>query len=309
MLKLAVQRLESEVNQGLASRSQQSERRRVSNEVPFPISLEAKPGFRQVEINIGPAPGLGGHPRRQLLFYELQHDTDPAFSAPTTLETPQQHVVVGGLGLGESRSFRARVINTFNEASPWSTTRTVTVAQSQIQQTYLPEASVRLEHPIGSFQPILEATFQPVEANACINAHIAVLGPHFDIQQRRLGQLRKTFFGGPAHVQIRWKVGVFNEATGFFETQEIGQRAMLSVRPGYSAATDDFHAVRSPLSFGTIVTPWFKLPAGSTVAVRLEAAKCPGSEWLGPTRARASQTTEPVVFVRNGQIIEVLQDL
>src|SRR5262245_3121265 len=183
-LRLAVQRLEQEVNKGLANRVQQSARRVISDQVPFPLSLEAKPGFRQVEVNIGATPGLGGHPRRQLLFYELQHDASPTFPNPTVLETPQKHLVFGGLELGEVRSFRARVINTFNEASVWSETRTVQVAQSQIQQTGLPEATVRLETPVGEFQKIIEAAYQPVDARACINIHLACLGPHFDIQRR-----------------------------------------------------------------------------------------------------------------------------
>lgn len=310
LLRLVVQNLERQVNSSLANRVQQSLRRKFSNQVPFPLNLEAKPGFRQVEVNIGATPGLGGHPRRQLLFYELQHDRSPAFPDPTIIETPQKHVIIGGLALGETRSFRARVVNTFNEVSEWTETRTVTVAQSQIQQTALTDVSIRLEHPVGSFQTIAEDTYQPVEAMACINAHIACLGPHFDVDRRRGAVTRKTLYGGPATVQLRWRVGVFNESSGFFDLAETGQRALLAVRPGYSdLAAASFSNEFSPLAFGTIITPWYKVPAGSLVKVQLQAAKCPGAHWLGPTRGRAIQTTDPVIFLRNGQIIEVLQDI
>lgn len=311
VLRLAVQRLEQEVNRGLGNRAQQSLRRKISDQVPFPLNLEVKPGFRQAEINIGAAPGLGGHPRRQLLFYELQHDASPAFPNPTIIETAQKHLVLGGLGLGEVRSFRARVINTFNEASVWTETRTVQVAQSQIQQTGLPDVEIRLHHPVGSFQTIMEATYQPVEAMASINAHIAVLGPHFDINQIRGAVTRRTFWGGPATVQFRWQIGLFNEETQTFQVGEVGQRTLLSVRPGYSgASTNTARALtRSPLAFGTIMVPWYKLTAGSLAMVQLQAAKCPGSEWLGPQRERTTRVTDPVVFLRGGQIVEVLEDV
>lgn len=310
VLRLAVQRLETEVNRGLGNRVQQSARRRISDQVPFPLFLEAKPGFRQVEVNIGPAPGLGGHPRRQLLFYEIQHDASPAFPDPTIIQTAQTHLVLGGLALGEVRSFRARVVNTFNEASVWTETRTVQVAQSQIQQTFLPDATVRLENPVGAFQTIMQTSYQPVEAMASINAQIAILGPHFDIDRVKGAVTRKTLRGGPATVQFRWRVGIFNEANQTFQIAEVGQRTLLSVRPGYStASTNTAKAlVRNPLAFGTMMVPWYKLPAGSLAQVQLQAAKCPGSEWLGAQRERTIRTTDPVVFLRQGQIIEVLQD-
>lgn len=312
VLRLAVQRLEQEVNRGLGNRSAQSLRRKISDQVPFPLFIEAKPGFRQVEVNIGPAPGLGGHPRRQLLFYEIQHDSSPAFPDPTIIETAQTHIVLGGLGLGEIRSFRARVVNTFNEASVWSETRTVQVAQSQIQQTGLPDVDgFRLLHPVGSFQTVMEATYQPVEAMASINAHIAVLGPHFDITQTRNAVTRDVFRGGAATVQFRWRIGLFNEDTQTFQVNEIGQRTLLSVRPGYSPADTNAKRtrVRNPLAFGAMQVPWYKLPAGALAKVELQAAKCPGSEWLGAQRERTLIQTDPVIFVRNGQVIEVLEDV
>lgn len=311
VLRLAVQRLEGEVNRSLGNRVEQSRKRLISEQVPFPLSLEVKPGFRQAEVNIGAAPGLGGHPRRQLLFYELQHDSSPAFPDPTILETPNPHIMIAGLGLGETRSFRARCISTLNEASVWTDTVTVTVAQSQIQQSFFTDVDVRLETPIGAWQTILDDTYTPLEAMACLNFHIAVAGPTFDVDRIKNGVTRKSLFGGPAHVQFRYRIGPFNAATGTFQLAEHGQRTMLSVRPGFSsAATNGARSTtRNPLAFGAFICPWYKRTAGTPVRILLEAAKCPGSEWLGPTRNRAIRTTDPVIFVRNAQLIEVLEDL
>lgn len=311
VLRLAVQRLEQEVNRSLGNRVVQSRKRLISDQVPFPLTLEVKPGFRQAEVNIGPAPGLGGHPRRQLLFYELQHDSSPAFPDPTILETPNPHIMIAGLGLGETRSFRARVVSTLNEASRWTDAVTVTVAQSQIQQSFFTDVTVRLETPIGAWQTILDDTYTPLEAMACLNFHIAVAGPTFDVDRLKNGVTRKTLFGGPGHVQFRYRLGQFNATTGTFNMEEHGQRTMLSVRPGFNSASTNAarSAARNPLAFGAFVCPWYKRTAGTPVRVVLEASKCPGTEWLGPTRNRAIRTSDPIIAVRNAQLIEVLEDL
>lgn len=308
VLSLAVQQLEQQLNQALASGAQQTKRRKISSQVPQILDLAVAPGFRQAQVTFSVPPGLNGHPRRQLLFYEIQHAADAGFANATTINTPQRHVAIAGLGLGTSRAFRARVVNTFGEAGLWSSTVTVTVAQSKIQQTTISDISVRLEKPIGQWQIISETIYQPVEAKACINAQIAAVGPHFDTTKKFSGSTSKILYGGPAHVQFRWRIGSFNDFTNEFELKETGQRAMLSTRPGFSDAADK-SSVRNPLAIGTIITDFFKLTAGVNAKVQLQASLVPGSEWLGPERERAFQKTDPVVFLRNGQVIEVLEDL
>ena len=54
---------------------------------------------------------------------------------------------------------------------------------------------------------------------------------------------------------------------------------------------------------------FFKLTSGISARVILEASLMPGSEWLGSEKERSSVKTDPVVFSRNGQIIEVLEDI
>ncbi len=306
-LKLAVQRLESEVNKTLSSSSLQSQKRLTSDQVPFILDLSVSPGFKQVVINFTPPPGLGGHPRRQLLFYEIQHAADESFAGATTLRTPNNQVAIAGFALGETRSFRARVINTINEAGQYSSTRTVTLASAKIQQTFIDNVDVRLDRDIGDFQPIFVRQFQPVEARFCTNIQLGLACPHFDVELKDGGVTRQTFRGGPATVQLRWRIGTFNEFTQDFEFREEGPRTLLSARPGVETEAVDFNSVRTPMAFGTYMLPFFKPQAGVQTQVVLEAAKMPSSEWFGPTRARSLEISDPLLYTRGGQIIEVVE--
>ena len=307
-LKLAVQRLESEVNKTLTASTKQSAKRQVTDQVPFILNLSIQPGFRQATVQFTAPPGLGGHPRRQLLFYEIQHDTSAAFANPTIIQTPNTNVNIAGLGLGETRSFRARVVNTINEASVWSSTVTVDLARSKIQQTAIDDVSKRLTLGVGEWQTVLDKTYTPVEAQSCVNLHVAIACPHFDVDRVDDNSVvRATFHGGPASVQLRWRVGSFNSFTSDFDFREKGVRTLLAARPGFNEEASDFNSVRTPTAFGSFMMPFFKPTAGISHRIILEAAKTPGSEWLGPTRARAFQISDPMIFVRNAQIIEVLE--
>lgn len=310
LLKLAVQNLESSLNTSLNSPVVQTERRKVSDQIPFILDFAVRPGFRQVQCLWSAPPGLGGHPFRQLLFYELQHDSTPSFASPTTLQTANPGVTIAGLASGEEISFRIRVVNTFGDASTWSDTITVTVAQSKINQTSLAEVSMRLEGPVGYWRSVSENIFTPLAANAVVNAHIALAGVHFDTDRKRGAVTRKTLRSGPAHVQFRWRVGSLSNITGDFEMRELGQRTLLAVRPGFANDGGDLSATRNPLAFGTFVTPFFKLQPGIQGKVQLQAAKMPGTEWRGSEREESiSRTSDPVFFFRGGKILEVLEDL
>lgn len=306
-LKLAVQRLESEVNKTLTASSKQSARRFVSDQVPFILDLTVAPGFKQAVVDFSAPPGLGGHPRRQLLFYELQHSATTGFTDSTTIKTPNHNISIAGFSLGEVRSFRVRTINTLNEASVWSETKTVTMAEGKIQQTFIDNVTVRLTREIGDFQQIFAKTFQPVESKACVNIHVALACPHFDVDESDAGGVRRTFHGGPAMVQLRWKVGRFNDSTLAFDIRENGVRTLLAARPGEEAEATDFNSVRTPTAFGTFMLPFFKPEAGTDTQIILEVAKLPGSSWLGPQRERGLLLSDPMFFTRGGQIIEVIE--
>jgi hypothetical protein len=55
------------------------------------------------------------------------------------------------------------------------------------------------------------------------------------------------------------------------------------------------------------MTPFFKPTSGVSMRIILEASKMPGSEWMGPTKARGLETSDPIIITRRGQIIEVLE--
>ena len=306
-LKLAVQRLESEVNKSLATSVAQSAKRFITDQVPFILDLSVSPGFRQASVHFSAPPGLGGHPRRQLLFYEIQHDTSEAFADPEIIQTPNTDISIAGLGLGETRSFRVRVVNTLNEASWWCTPVTVTLARNLIQQTYLTDVSKRLTKNLGEWETVFEETWQPVESKACVNVHVALACPHFDVDQKVGGTTVKTFYGGPATVQFRWRIGTYNRFTLVYDFREKGVRSILSARPGYTAEASDYNSIRTPTAFGTMMLPFFTPTAGVNMKIRLEAAKLPGSEWQGPTIGRTMEVSDPLVFTRRGQVVEVLE--
>ena len=308
LLKLAVQNLENSLNTSLNSPIVQTERRKISDQIPFVLDFAVRPGFRQVQCVWTAPPGLGGHPFRQLLFYEIQHDSTPSFASPTTIKTANPGITIAGLALGEEISLRIRVVNTLGDASIWSDAVTVTVAQSQIQQTALSDVSIRLEGPIGYWRTVFEGMFTPLDANAVINSNIALAALHFDTTQRRGAVNRKVLRSGPAYVQFRWRVGSLSNITGNFNLREVGQRTILSARPGLSTATNK-SSVRNPLAFGSFITPFFELTPGTQAKIQLQAAKMPGSEWRGSTREGSIRISDPVFFMRSSKILEVLKDV
>ena len=307
-LKLAVQRLETEVNKTLAASTRQSAKRQTSDQVPFILDLEVLPGFRQATVQFSAPPGLGGAPQRQLLFYELQHDISPAFPLPTIVQTPNTNINLAGLGLGETRSFRVRTVSTLNQVSQWSDTVTVTLAQSKIQSTALTDESIRLTKEIGEWQTVIDNVFQPVDARACANVHLAVACPHFDVDEEDPNAvIRRTFHGGPAMVQFRWLVGPFDDFTQEFKEKEKGVRCIMSARPGYTEETVDLNSIKTPTGYGTFMLPFYKPELGTLQRVVLQAAKMPGTSWKGPIATGSEEISDPIVFARRGQVIEVLE--
>jgi hypothetical protein len=306
-LRLAVSRLETEINRTLGASVAQSDRRKISDQVPFIIDLILSPGYRQIQVDYSAPPGLGGHPFRQLLFYEIQHDDNAGFSNPAVIQTPQTHVVIGGLGIGEQRFVRVRVVNTENVASPWTTNSTST-ARGRIIQTDLPviRNGKRLTHKIGEFQRIFTQEYSPVGGAITLNIQLALanISSNVTVTDQDL-VLRRTYRGGPATIQFRWELDTFNDVLNDFITTNLGGRTLLSMRPGKAIAGGESPA---PIAFGTFMSPFIRPESGSLIRFRLLAAKVVGSEWKGPEQNQPLTTSDPFLFLGNGKIIEILEN-
>ena len=300
-LKLVVDRLESEINATAPATIEQSGARKISNQVPIIIDLLVTPGYRQFTIDFSIPPGLGGHPFRQLLFYEIQHDVTPAFNDPTIVQTPQRHISIGNIGLAEIRYFRARVINTENFAGEWTRTQSAQAARGVFATTAIDDAKTRLEPNVGEWGNIFRVPYTPTGGAISLNAHISMIGVQRDITVTNSSGGSYTLFGGAANVQFRWRVGITNPINLVTTFREIGERTILSVRPGYTGVK----LGKAPLAFGSFMTPFDRFGSGSEVLFELQASKMPGSEWKGGQSERAIQTSDPLIFSRNGTIIEV----
>ncbi len=299
-MKLMVTRLEEGLNDSLAAAVKQSAKRKVNANVPIIIEFDINPGFRQFEVNFPIPPGLGGagrgavnRPDRQLLFYEIQHAATPGFIDPIIVETPQNHIIIGGVGLGETRFFRARVVNTRFEASPWTKTVQSTAAQGTITITDIDDVNTRLVDDFDTWETIFRKTYQPVDGAISLSAQIAVGAT----QTNSVAQ--NTYRSGPGHIQFRWTRDIVSDISG---DVEFGDRAVISATPGFTGTKFG----RGALAFGTFVSPFVRLGDEKTI-FKLQAKKRPGSRWRGGEGSGNLRPADPMIFVRNAKILEVLE--
>src|SRR3990172_178289 len=272
-MRLMVNRLETTLNDTLAAQVEQSAARRLNENIPFILDLTITAGFKQSKVDFTVPPGLGGtsrgaskHPDRQLLFYEIQPASSSSFSNPVILQTPQISTLVSGVAVGQVRFFRARVVNTKNEASPWSTVVRSRAARGSISVNTMNvgDKSVRLTGSIGQWQTIFSEEYDAPESAFCAMTHLAVGAIQEDVG---------FYLSGPAHVQFRWLIDL-NNTTEFREI-EGGGRCLLSAVPGSTAT----HRGKAPMAFGSFMTPFINAPGTDIVGIKLQAAKRPGSEW------------------------------
>jgi hypothetical protein len=200
-----------------------------------------------------------------------------------------------------------RVVNTRNEVGLFTVTSTA-AAQGQIIVTNGIDVDLRLKRAVGDFQDIYSQLYIPVGGAVTLQTHLALATPHHDVEMKDVDSvLRRTFRGGPASIMWRWLVGRFNEFTLEFDFEEVGERGILCARPGYSVETDH-NAEKTPMAFGTAMSPFFRPDAGVLQKFILQVAKLPGSEWEGPTHNRDLLPSDPFLFVRNSKSIEVLEN-
>lgn len=297
-MRLMISRLEEALNDTLGSQTLQSAAREFNDNIPFILDFTLSSGFRQFEINFTAPPGLGGagrgvapHPDRQLLFYEIQHSATQAFTSYISIETPQTHIIAGGFDVGETRYFRARTINTKFQASRWTSTVGATTAQGKIVVTAIDDNTIALTSAIGAWQDVFTVDYEPSAGSTFANVQLALGAPQED---------RGSRGGGPAHVQFRWLLDV-----GSGDQEIEGLRTVMAAVPGNTETS----VGKAPMAFGSYMTPFRTLPGSGTVTYTLQARKRPGSEWKGGDGLSALTTADPLIFARNGKIVEILENL
>ena len=321
-MKLMISRLEDALNDTLAAQVTQDVARVVSLQVPFIIQFNVEPGYRLFKVNFPVPPGL-----TNLLFYEIQHDDNSAFTSPTTLRTPQNDMIIAGVGFGETRYFRARVVNTSFEASIWTATFAATSAQSKVAITSIADVDTQLIERVGVWQTITEFNYTPTGGAVSIMAQVGLCGvniaksddstPRKDegngivISQSHNKEQQILPAFGPAHCQFRWLID---------GKQRRFPRHMLSSRPW----ADDVRSVSSEdggshsvMDVGHFSTPFFR--PENPINVKLQAAKGIGCEWRQGFWSDSSASrglyisnemtdTDPFVRVKLFQVIEVQEE-
>lgn len=315
-MKLMISRLEDALNDTLGAQVEQDLTRLTSDQVPFIINFDVEGGYRLFKVNFPTPPGL-----TNLLFYEIQHDDNSAFSSPVTLRTPMNNILISGVGLGETRYFRARVVNTSFEASFWTDTIGVTAARGKIDivdASGISNIIVQLKSDTPVFTDIFEFDYTPTGGAITIMSHIGLAcvvgakglsGTGKELREDDgHGNWYKQF--GPSHAQFRW---LMNGKPVRWPRALLSQRPFNGPDPGFGFVQ------KSPWSMidqGTLITPFFRTEETS-INIKLQAALNLGSEWRGgltsispPTSARAEGPfkIEPLVLARNVKIIEVQEE-
>jgi hypothetical protein len=317
--RLMATRLERGLADTMGARVKQRATRKLSDNVPIIIEFNVNPGFRQFQLNFPPPPGLGGagrgvapHPDRQLLFYEIQHDARPWFPDPTTIETPQNDIILSGAGLSETRYFRARVVSTKFHVSLWTPTEAATTAAGSMIVTPIRDTQTRLTSSFDTWRTIQTRTYLTTGGAVTVTAHISAGAIQEDVTQAKAANGLGLFRSGPAMVQFRWLIDV-GDGGG---DRNWGDRTLLSARPGYTgtlimgtrSGDETKYLGKAPLAFGTFMAPWSRPGTSRTIKIQLQAKKLPGSKWKGGEGSDAMRESDPMIFFRNGRVIEILEE-
>lgn len=300
-LKLMISRLEDVLNDTLAAQVDQSVAREVSDEVAFIIRMTVNAGYRQFKVDFPTPPGL-----KRLLFYEIQHDDNNAFNSPTTITTPQNNIIISGVGLNETRFFRARAVNTDFKASTWTSTYTATTAKGVIAVTRPADAFIRMVDDVGVWQDITSFTYDPAGGAITVQAQLTAGARRSDLTIL-VGGSPVAVNSGPAQVQFRWLLS----GPGIVGDREIGDRAVLSARP-FKALSMGPSIQMHGLMTGVLPSPFMRLGGSGTFTFKLQGMKVIGSEWAEadffPPTLGAPKESHPIVFANDIHIIEVQEE-
>ncbi len=326
-LKLMISRLEGALENTLGAQVDQSPVRVTSDQVPFILDFKVDGGYRLFKVSFPTPPGLV-----DLLFYEIFHDDNAGFTDPTILRTPMTNVMISGVGLGETRFFKARVVNSSFEASTFTETLEVVSASRKVAVVDISGTGnlvTQLKKAAGEFTDVVDFNFRPSGGALTMMAHVGLCGVQGDATgaqffggedptRRATNVDNETIWHkdyGPAHAQFRW---VIDGKVARFP------RFLLSTRPfnGSNGPLDpsDDYAPWNVIAQGTMITPFFRTEKLS-INIKIQAALNLGSEWAGgllesvedevqgpPVRAEGAFLIEPLVLARNVKVIEVQEE-
>jgi hypothetical protein len=165
--------------------------------------------------------------------------------------------------------------------------------------TNILDKHTRLDTDYDTWRAVATKTYTALESGAvCVTCHICVGACQDNATQPAAPSGLGIYRSGPGFVQFRWVIDV-DDGAGF---KPWGDRTMISARPGYTGTSKGFAA----MGYGGIVTPWSR-PGQKTIKMKLQAKKLPSSKWRGGEGSGTMTEADPMIFFRNGRVIEVLE--
>ncbi len=170
-LKRAVELMETELNKTMATQVNQGQARVLSAKVPKVTGLAVSAGFKNFLITFNASKGI-----QDLLFYEIQKDSSPKFSSPTTYTIPQTTLTIPTTVEHEAVWFRVRVMNSKFEVGPWSKTVNATGSSNfRISVTRQVKQTVNLTWATrDTWFDVASATYAPTAASMFLHIHAGV---------------------------------------------------------------------------------------------------------------------------------------
>lgn len=309
LIKSAISKLEDELNKTVATEISQPEKRELNLvRVPKIVDLSTRSGIQTIQVLFTTPRGI-----TDLLFYEIQHDTNQNFTDPTTVQTVQTNFILNSTP-GVKRFFRARTVNSRFQAGPWSDTSSGVTAGFNIVTTRLAEVSDLTTISSSNFDEwitVLDTTAFNYGGDSMISAHIGMTPreatPVANIDRER----RSTVTGRfrllideeviPGAGEARWCNTSLDESDG-----------LGTVNPPFAGPV---FALSEICTFHSIVTPFQTLAQGDhryQLQARIESSESARfSRSTGGTPGTGtSATIRPVeININLVDITEVVEDV
>lgn len=170
-LKRAVELLEGQLNETMAAQVDQGSKAVFSSRVPSITGLNIVAGFKNFQITFNEAKGIDN-----LLFYEIQQDTNASFPDPTIYRIPQTTLTIPTTAEHQQIYIRVRCQNAKFEVGPWSATEHAT-GSSNFRITVARQS--RFTHRmdltnLDTWESCAAITYTPTAASTCIHIHAGI---------------------------------------------------------------------------------------------------------------------------------------